>query len=149
MARAVVFGGIVCALAQGFIAGFGYAIAGVGSPILLGALTALMALVPIIGTAAVWGPIGVWFLLSDQIGAGFAVLAWGALVVNPTDNILKPLLISGVADIPMMLALFGVMGGLLAFGLVGLFLGPLILAVLLAIWRQWLGEDRPAAANTL
>lgn len=145
--RAVVSGMIVCALAQGLIAGVGYAVIGVGSPILLGALTALMALVPFLGTVAVWGPMGVWLLLSDRVGAGLALLAWGALVVNPTDNILRPLLISGVADIPLVIALFGVMGGLLAFGLVGLFLGPLILAVMLAIWREWLAEDRPAGPS--
>jgi len=147
--RAVILGMIVCALAQGFIAAIGYAIIGVGSTILLGALTALMALIPFIGTVAVWGPIGAWLLLSDQIGAGLAMLAWGALIVNPTDNFLRPVLISGAADIPFVIPIFGVMGGLLAFGLVGLFLGPLVLAVLLAIWRQWLHEDRPAAANTL
>ncbi len=147
-ARAVVFGGIVCALTQGFIAGCGYAIVGLGSPILLGALTALMALIPFVGTVAVWAPAGVWLLLSGQTGAGIALIAWGALFVSSSDNVLRPVLISGVADIPLMLALFGVMGGLLAFGLVGLFLGPLILAVLLAVWRQWLGEDRPAAPKT-
>jgi predicted PurR-regulated permease PerM len=145
--RAVVSGVIVSALAQGFIAGVGYAIIGVGTPILLGALTALTALIPFIGTVAVWGPISVWLLLSDQIGAGLALLTWGAVVVNLTDNILKPLLISNATDIPLVMVLFGVMGGLLAFGLIGLFLGPLILAVLLAIWREWLDEDAPARAD--
>ncbi|WP_036264371.1 AI-2E family transporter [Methylocapsa aurea] len=147
--RAVVSGVIVSAMAQGFIAGVGYAIIGVGTPILLGALTALTALIPFIGTVAVWGPISVWLLLSDQVGAGLALLAWGAVVVNLTDNILKPLLISNATDIPLVMVLFGVMGGLLAFGLIGLFLGPLILAVLLAIWREWLDEDGPAGANAI
>ena len=76
-ARAVVSGLIVSALAQGFLAGVGYAIIGVGTPILLGALTALAALVPFIGTVAVWGPIGVWLLLSDQIGTGVRVVGVG------------------------------------------------------------------------
>ena len=139
--QAVVFGLIVSALAQGLIAGIGYAFIGVGPPILLGALTAVTALVPFLGTVAVWGPIGLWLLFSDRIGTGFALLAWGTFIVNPTDNILKPLLISNATDVPLVIVLFGVMGGLLAFGLVGLFLGPLILAVLFAIWRQWLAED--------
>lgn len=136
--NAVVSGLIVSALAQGFIAGLGYAFIGAGPPVLLGALTALTALIPFVGTVAIWGPLGVWLLLSDRIGAGLGLLAWGALVVNPTDNILKPLLISSAADIPLVIVFLGVMGGLLTFGLVGLFLGPLILAVLLAIWREWL-----------
>jgi predicted PurR-regulated permease PerM len=139
--QAVVFGLIVSALAQGLIAGMGYAFIGVGPPILLGALTAVTALVPFLGTVAVWGPIGLWLPFSDRIATGFALLAWGTFIVNPTDNILKPLLISNATDVPLVIVLFGVMGGLLAFGLVGLFLGPLILAVLFAIWRRWLAED--------
>jgi predicted PurR-regulated permease PerM len=141
--RAVVFGMIVSALVQGFIAGVGYQVIGVGTPILLGSLTAVTALIPFIGTVAVWCPIGVVLLLTDRVGAGAALLAWGAFVVNPADNILKPILISGATDVPLAVVLIGVMGGLLAFGLIGLFLGPLILAVLLAIWREWLAEDQP------
>lgn len=145
--RAVVSGVIIAALAQGFVAGVGYAIIGVRAPILFGAVTAVTALVPFIGTMAVWGPIGVWLLFQDQTGAGLALLAWGAFIVNPTDNILKPLLISNTADIPLVIVLFGLMGGLLVFGLIGLFLGPLVFAVLIAIWREWLDEDRPAGTS--
>jgi predicted PurR-regulated permease PerM len=146
--RAVVFGLILTALAQGLLAGLGYAFVGVGTPILLGALTVATALIPFVGTVAVWAPVAVWLLLSGQIGPGLALLAWGVLVVSTADNFLRPLLISNVADIPLMIVLFGVMGGLLAFGFVGLFLGPLILAMLLAIWREWLAEDEtPASAG--
>jgi predicted PurR-regulated permease PerM len=140
--RAVVFGLIVSALAQGLIAGVGYQIIGVGTPILLGSITAVTALVPFLGTVAVWGSIGVGLLVAGKISTGIALLAWGTFIVNPTDNILKPLLISGATDVPLAVVLVGVMGGLLAFGLIGLFLGPLILSVLLAIWREWLAEDR-------
>jgi predicted PurR-regulated permease PerM len=86
-------------------------------------------------------------LLSDHIGAGLGLLAWGAFVVHPTDNILRPLLISSATDIPLLIVVFGVVGGLFAFGIVGMFLGPLILAVPLAIWREWLGDDQSAPAN--
>ena len=141
--RAVVSGLLISAMAQGLIAGAGYAFLGIGTPILLGALTAVTALIPFLGTLAVWGPIGVWLLLSDQLSMGLALLAWGAFIVNPTDNILKPLLISNATDIPLVIVLFGVLGGLLAFGLIGLFFGPLILAVLLAIWREWLSDPSP------
>lgn len=141
--RAVVFGLIVSALAQGFIAGVGYQIIGVGTPILLGSLTAVTALVPFLGTVAIWGPIGIGLLVVGQIGMGLALLAWGTFIVNPTDNILKPLLISGATDVPLAVVFIGVMGGLLAFGLIGLFLGPLVLSVLLAIWKEWLAEDHP------
>ncbi|WP_036294829.1 AI-2E family transporter [Methylosinus sp. PW1] len=145
--NAVVSGLIVSAMAQGFIAGVGYAFLGAGPPVLLGVLTTLAALIPFVGTVAIWAPLGVWLLLTDQIGAGIGLLAWGALIVNPTDNILKPLLISNAADIPLVVVFLGVMGGLLAFGFVGLFLGPLILAVLLAIWREWLVADAAEAGH--
>jgi predicted PurR-regulated permease PerM len=145
--RAVVSGLIVSALAQGLIACIGYAFIGFRAPILLGAVTAVTALVPFLGTVAVWGPIGIWLLLSDQLSTGLSLLAWGAFVVNPTDNILKPLLISNAIDVPLVIVLFGVLGGLLAFGLIGLFLGPLILAVLLSIWREWLSDDGQSSEN--
>ena len=110
-------------------------------------MTALTSLIPFIGTVLIWGPIGAWLLLSGHIGAGLGLLAWGAIVVHPIDNILRPLLISSATDIPLLIVLFGVGGGLLAFGMVGLFLGPLILTVLLAIWREWLEGD-PAKPAT-
>jgi predicted PurR-regulated permease PerM len=146
--RAVVFGLIVSALAQGFVAGVGYQFFGVGTPILLGSVTAVAAVVPFIGAVAIWAPVGIGMLIAGQISTGLALLAWGTFIVNPTDNILKPLLISGATDIPLAVVFIGVMGGLLAFGLIGLFLGPLILSVLLAIWREWLAEGRPANAKT-
>ena len=139
--RAVVSGLLVSAITQGLIAGAGYAFIGISAPILLGALTALAALVPFIGTLMIWGPVSLWLLLSDQIASGLVLLAYGTFIINPTDNIIKPLLISNATDIPLVIVLFGVMGGLIAFGFVGLFLGPLILSVLLAIWREWLDES--------
>lgn len=107
--NAVVSGLIISALAQGFIAGVGYAFIGAGPPVLLGLLTALAALIPFVGTVEIWGPLGVWLLLTDQIGAGLGLLAWGALIVTPTDNILKPMLISNAADIPLVVVFLGVM----------------------------------------
>jgi len=74
------------------------------------------------------------------------MLAWGVLVISTTDNILRPVLISTAADIPLLIVIFGVVGGLMAFGMIGLFLGPLILTVLLTIWREWLGEDQTTPA---
>ena len=73
------------------------------------------------GAPVVWGSIGVWLLLQGQVGAGIGLLLWGALVINWIDNLVRPLVISGVAKIPFLLVLFGVMGGLAAFGLIGLF----------------------------
>jgi len=144
---AVIYGLIVTALAQGLVAGIGYWVMGIGTPIFLGAMTALTSLIPFIGTVLIWCPIGAWLLLSGHIEAGLGLLAWGAIVVHPIDNILRPLMISSATDIPLLIVLFGVAGGLFAFGMVGLFLGPLILTVLLAIWREWLEGDQAKPAT--
>ena len=69
-------------------------------------------------------------------------MAWGVCVVSTADNVIRPLVISGATKIPFLLIMFGVLGGLASFGMVGLFVGPVILAVLLAIWREWLHETQ-------
>ncbi len=134
--RAVVYGLLLAAVAQGLMAGLGYWAAGVKTPVFWGATTALVALVPF-GAPLIWGSIGIWLLLQGQVAAGIGLLLWGFLVISWIDNLVRPMVISGVAKIPFLLVLFGVLGGLAAFGLIGLFVGPVILAVLLALWREW------------
>lgn len=138
--RAVVYGLLLAAFAQGLLAGLGYWVAGVRAPVFWGAATALVALIPF-GAPAVWGSIGVWLLLKGHVSAGVGLLLWGALAVSWIDNLVRPLVISGVAKIPFLLVLFGVLGGLVAFGFIGLFVGPVILAVLLALWREWAADN--------
>jgi predicted PurR-regulated permease PerM len=135
--RAVVYGIVLTALVQGLVAGLGYWVAGLPAPATLAAVTTLVALIPF-GTPLVWGTAALWLLFTGQTAAGIGLLAWGVLVVSWVDNIVRPMLLSRVSNIPFILALFGVLGGLAAFGLVGLFLGPVILAVALAVWREWL-----------
>ena len=134
--RAVVYGLLLAALVQGAMAGLGYWVAGVAAPVFWGATTALVALIPF-GAPLVWGSIGIWLLARGDTAAGIGLLLWGALAVSWIDNLVRPLVISGVAKIPFLLVLFGVLGGLAAFGLIGLFVGPVILAILLALWREW------------
>lgn len=134
--RAVVYGVLLTALVQGSLAGAGYWVAGLGSPVTIGALTALFALIPF-GTPLVWGGTGFWLLFHDKIGAAVGIWIWGAAVVSQADNVLRPLFISSVCTIPFLLVLFGVLGGILAFGFVGLFVGPIVLAVAWAVWREW------------
>lgn len=137
MTRAVLYGLLVTAFAQGLIAGIGYRIVGLEAPVLLGVLTGVLSAVPLFGTAIVWGPIGVGLLATGPLWKGIVMLAWGAVLVHPTDNLLRPLLISNVTRVPFLLAMFGAIGGLSAFGLVGLFVGPILLGVAMAIWREW------------
>ncbi|WP_340524649.1 AI-2E family transporter [Cupriavidus necator] len=136
-ARAVVFGLFLAAVAQGSFAGIGYWAAGVGAPVFWGIATAILALIPF-GALVIWVPIGVWLLITDHTVAGIGLLLWGATGVSWIDNVVRPLVISGATKIPFLLVMFGVLGGLAAFGLIGLFIGPVILSVLLAVWREWL-----------
>jgi predicted PurR-regulated permease PerM len=144
--RAVVYGLLMTALAQGVLAGLGYWASGVPAPVLLCAATCFLALIPF-GAPLVWVPAGIWLLTQDRLVPGLGLLAWGALVVSTIDNILRPYFISGATRTPYLLVFFGVLGGIGEFGLVGVFIGPTILAVLLALWRKWASEHiAPAEA---
>ena len=140
--QAVVYALILGAIAQGAVAGLGYWIFGLQAPVLLGAVTVLVALIPF-GAPVVWASLAVWMLVTGNVGAGIGLLLWGLLLVSWMDNIVRPLVISNATRMPFLLVVFGVLGGVLAFGLVGLFIGPVLLAVTLAIWREWLEEHRP------
>ena len=135
--RAVFFGIILSAAAQGLIAGIGYRLAGLSAPALLGALTALLSVIPLVGTALVWLPIAIAMVVAGAWGKGLFLLAWGTLLVHPTDNLLRPLLVSNAARLPFLLVALGAIGGMTAFGLVGAFAGPVLLGLALQLWRQW------------
>ncbi len=135
--RAVFFGVVLSAVAQGLIAGIGYRLAGLAAPALLAALTAVLSLIPLAGTALVWLPIAVGFMVTGAWGKGLFLLAWGTLLVHPTDNVLRPLLVSNAARLPFLLVALGAIGGIAAFGLVGVFAGPLLLGLALELWRRW------------
>lgn len=137
--RAVVYGIVLTALAQGLLAGLGYWVAGVPSPVFLGALTTLLALIPF-GPPVAWGAICLWLLADGHFWAAFGLMLWGIFVVSWVDNIIRPMVISNATQIPFLLVMFGVLGGLTAFGMIGLFLGPVILALLIAVWREWQEE---------
>ena len=138
--KAVVYGLGLAAVLQGVLAGLGYWLAGIGAPIFLAALTTLCGVIPF-AVPVLWGGVAAWLFLTGHTVPGVALFAWMVLVVGWTDHFVRPLLISRGAQIPFIIVLFGVLGGLAAFGLVGLFIGPVILAVLLAVWREWLAES--------
>ena len=148
--RAVIFGLLVTAFVQGTIAGVGFAIFNVQAPVLLGAITAIASIVPVVGTFLVWGSVGIFLLISGHVWPGIGLIAWGTVLVHPADNVIRPLLISNVTQMPFLLTMFGILGGLATFGLVGLFIGPVALAIAVAVWQEWLErspdpDDRTAA----
>jgi predicted PurR-regulated permease PerM len=131
--RAVVFGLIGTALVQGLVAGIGYALFGVPSPVALGALTFVASFIPA-GPAILWAGASLWLLLGGQTGAAIGMAAYGLVLVSSIDNVLRPLLISGGGvPIHFLVVFFGVLGGLASFGMLGLFLGPVLLSVTFAL----------------
>ncbi len=144
----VMYGIVGTAFAQGVVAAIGLWIAGVPSPLLLGAATFLLSPVPI-GPPLVWGGAAIWLFSHDEIAWGVFMLVWGALVISSIDNFVKPLLISRGAAMPFVLVLLGVFGGVLAFGFIGIFLGPTLLAVGYSLTRRWVGAaPAPVTAAT-
>ena len=143
MTRAVVYGLLITAITQGVLAGIGYWVVGLGAPVLLGALTGILSIVPLVGTAIVWVPVGIYLLSTGLVWQGIVLLIWGAVLVYPADNVLRPILISSATRVPFLIVMFGALGGLEALGLIGLFTGPVVLAVAMAIWREWTVRARP------
>ena len=134
--RGVMYGFLGTALAQGFVAAIGFAIAGVPAALLLGVVTFLLSFVPV-GPPLIWGGAAFWLFYQGAVGWGIFMLLWGFLLISTVDNVLKPMLISRSSNLPFILGLFGVMGGVLAFGFVGVFIGPTLLAVGFSLTKQW------------
>lgn len=131
--RAVMYGVILTCMVQGTLGGLAFWVTGLPSPLLFGTLMAICAPIPFVGTALVWLPGAVYLLTQGQTVAGLALLLWGGLVVSSIDNVLRPLFISTNAKLPILLIVFGVLGGFLAFGLSGVVAGPLVLALVLVL----------------
>jgi predicted PurR-regulated permease PerM len=134
--RGVVYGILGTALAQAVVAGIGFVIAGVPGAALLALLTFFASIVPVVGTALTWLPASLWLFHQGSTGWGIFMLVWGFGVAN-LDNIVKPWLISQGCDMPFILIFFGVLGGALTFGFIGVFLGPTLLAVGFRLVEEW------------
>ena len=145
--RGVVYGILGTALIQAVLAGIGYLIAGVPGPAFLALLTFFCSVVPVVGTGLVWIPAALWLFHQGATGWGIFLVVWGFGVAN-VDNVVKPLLISQGSDMPFILILFGVLGGALAFGFIGVFLGPTLLAVGYRLIEEWVSAKPPSPAGT-
>lgn len=140
--RAVVFGSLLTALVQGVLVAIGFRLVGLPSPVVFGALGAVAALIPLVGTALVLVPaVGVLLLQGRWVAALF-LLGWSVAVVSSADNVVRPLFISGRAQISTLPVFLGLLGGVSAFGPIGLVLGPVVLALALALVR-FAAESRP------
>jgi predicted PurR-regulated permease PerM len=138
--RGVALGVVVTAVAQTLLAGLGLAVAGIPFAGLLTGVVLLFCIAQL-GPTLVLLPAVAWLFWTDQTGWGVALLVWTVLV-GAMDNVLRPILIRRGADLPLLLIFAGVLGGLLVFGIVGLFVGPVVLAVTYALLVEWANERR-------
>ena len=143
--RSVVNGILGTALVQGVMAGIGFLIAGVPGAALLALLTFFLSVVPV-GPPLIWIPASVWLFQQGSPGWGVFMIIWG-LGVSTVDNVVKPWLISQGSEMPFLLILFGVLGGALAFGFIGVFLGPTLLALGYRLIQEWFALSRAAAGK--
>ncbi len=135
--RSVVFGLVGTALGQAVVASIGFWIADVPGVLMLSFLVFVLSVVPI-GPPLIWGPTAIWLYSTGDIGMAVFLALWGTFAVSSVDNFLKPLLISRGASLPLALVFLGVFGGVIAFGFLGLILGPILLAIGLAMLKAWL-----------
>jgi predicted PurR-regulated permease PerM len=130
--RAVVRGTVLTSIVQGLLLGIGFALTGMPAPVVFGVLAAVLSVVPFGGTALVWVPALATLLIQGRYGQAIGILVVG-VIVSSVDNFLKPFLISGRSPLPTVAVFIGVLGGLAAFGLIGLFVGPVVIALVLAL----------------
>jgi predicted PurR-regulated permease PerM len=153
--RAIVLGSLVVALTQGTLVGFGFALAGLPSPIVFGVLATCASLIPFIGTALVWVPGALYLGLTGHWGAALFLAVWSVVVVSSADNLIRPLFISSRAKITTLPVFIGLLGGISAFGAIGIFLGPVVIALVLALFEfaeESIAEQKAmdsAAANAV
>jgi predicted PurR-regulated permease PerM len=142
-----VTGLVLVGLAEGVLLGFAYALAGLPHAVPVAALTGVLAVIPF-GAPIAFCAAGLYLLANSDTGAAIGVVAFGFLVVFVADHFVRPVLIGGAARLPFLWVLLGILGGLETFGLLGLFLGPVVMAALMSLWRDWTerGDSEPPAA---
>ncbi|VFR45229.1 putative membrane protein [plant metagenome] len=125
------------AIGEGVVLGLAYWIAGVPSPVLLGVITGFMALIPG-GAPLSFTLVSLYLVGSEQLVAGVALFVWGTVELFIVDKTLRPKLVGGPVKLPFLPTFFGLVGGVKTMGIVGLFVGPVLMALLVAVWREWL-----------
>jgi predicted PurR-regulated permease PerM len=145
--RGVVYGLLGTAFAQAVVAVIGFFIAGVPGAFLLGALTFILSLVPM-GPVLVWGGAAAWLYFTDQPGWAIFMVIYGAAVISSVDNFVKPILMSRAGNLSMLLVVLGVFGGAVAFGFIGLFVGPALLAIGWNLLKVWLDPPPDSPEET-
>jgi predicted PurR-regulated permease PerM len=134
--RGVVYGILLTAIVQGVLTAFGLWLSGVPRPVLLGAVAGFLAVLPI-GAPLVWIPAALWLMGSDHLGWGVFLAVYGVVAVSGADSVIRPWFIARGAQLPFVLTVLGVLGGAIAFGLIGIFLGPVLLGIGYTLVNEW------------
>ena len=135
--KAVFVGQILTSVIQGAVGGIGFLIAGLPGVILWSAVMAILSLLPVVGAFLVWVPAAIFLLIRGDLWQGIFLLGWGVLIVSQVDNFVRPKLIGDRSGIHPLFVLVGVLGGVAAFGFIGLFLGPLLVGVTVSVLKVW------------
>ena len=134
--QATVYGVLLTSIVQGILAGVGFYIVGAPAPVLLGILTSFLSFIPF-GPPFLYVPIALYMIFSDSWVWGLFLLAWSTFLVSMADNVLRPLFISHATSMSLLLVLLGILGGIAAFGLIGVFVGPVVIAVCQKVWIEF------------
>jgi predicted PurR-regulated permease PerM len=126
----------VIGVIQGAIGGIAFALLGIQAPVLWGVVMALLSIIPALGPAIVWLPASLILMFDGRLGAGITLFVIGAVIISLVDNLLRPILVGRDTKMPDYLILLSTLGGLTAFGLAGVVIGPIIAAFLLSVWAM-------------
>jgi predicted PurR-regulated permease PerM len=147
MVIATVYGGILIALVQGLLGGLTFWVLGLASPVLWGTAMALFSFVPLGGTALIWGPAAVILLIAGKITKGIILVAIGVFVIGSVDSFLRPLLVGARTNIHPLILFFAVIGGIQAFGMIGVIAGPLIATLCVTLMEIYTGNNKGTATG--
>ncbi|MBS1114849.1 MAG: hypothetical protein H6Q94_578 [Nitrospirae bacterium] len=135
MVASTVYGGVTVAMIQGFLGGLAFYIIGFTSPVLWGIVMSIVSFIPLLGTLGVWGPAAIYLLMRGEYLTGIGLILYGTFVIGLVDNFLRPMLIGSRTKMPTIIIFFSVLGGIEAFGIIGLIMGPLIMAVFISVFE--------------
>ena len=135
--RATLKGSLLIGIMQGGLAGIAFAVAGIDNAVFWGTVMAVLSVIPSIGSALVWGPACVILMMQGSVGTGVGLLAFCAIVVGSLDNLLRPILVGKDTRMHELMIFFGTLGGIMMFGISGIFIGPLIASLFVTIWELY------------
>ena len=134
VSRATIKGTLIIGIAQGGLAGLGFAVAGIGGAVFWGTVMAVLSVIPAVGAALVWIPAVIYLIVTGHVMSGVLLALFCGLVVGSVDNVLRPLLVGKDVKMHELLILFGTLGGIMLFGVVGIIIGPVVAALFVTIW---------------